>query len=311
MEVPYDLPVLGVAWSPDGRWAAAVGGGGSHGVRGFVRCLDVQSGRTLDCRWPGFGLFDVAVHPRTGWLAVAGNDTTVVLWNLLVPDALLLCPPDGVAKHKVAFATERPWLAVGEEMTEPGKLSAAYVIDLETGEEVFRHTLPERQYVTAMDFSPDGSHLLVAPIPYDCEWTDLEWWEVRTGRRRWTVRVRCDLLHGVRLVGPEGPSLESISDEHGDRWFRCRSAEDGVVTVERMVGGSLMGAVCLDRERGRLASGGSDGKIALVDLPDLTPSGQIDLPDRPTMAMAFSPDGSRLAVGSAFGHLVVVPTPTA
>jgi len=311
MEMPYPLPVFGVAWSPDGSRVAAVGGGGMHEVRGFVRCLDIHSGRTLDCKGATAGLFDLAFDPRTGLLAVAGNDDSVVLWNLQEPDALVLCPPDGVAKHQVAFATERPWMAVGEEMAVSGKHSAAFVLDLETGEEVFRHTLPARHYVDAMALSPDGAHLLVVVFPYDGGRTDLEWWEVRTGRRRWTVRVRCDLLHGVRFAGADGPSLESITDLHGDRWLRCRRPEDGAVTIERMVGGLLMGALCLDRERGRVASGGSDGKVAVVDLPDLVPSGHINLPDFPTMAMAFSPDGSRLAVGSTSGDLVVVSIPTA
>jgi len=162
-----------------------------------------------------------------------------------------------------------------------------------------------------MALSADGAHLLIVIFPWEGGRTDLEWWDVLTGKRRWTVRVRCDLLHGVRLVGPEGPSLESISDEHGDRWIRCRSAADGAVTLERMTGGSFMGALCLDPERGRVASGGSDGVVTLFDLPDLTPSGRILLPQCPTMAMAFSPDGSRLAAGSALdGLVVVVPVPT-
>jgi WD40 repeat protein len=67
-----------IAMSPDGKWAAAGGGG-----PGIVRLWNLESGKliqALEGEIEG-GIESIALSPDGHWLAAAGDDDTARLWH--------------------------------------------------------------------------------------------------------------------------------------------------------------------------------------------------------------------------------------
>ncbi len=72
------------AFSPDGKWLAAVRGGESGGLSGKITLLDPTTGKKLRETNPGHldGATDVAFHPDGKHIFSAGRDTLVKIWRL-------------------------------------------------------------------------------------------------------------------------------------------------------------------------------------------------------------------------------------
>lgn len=72
------------AFSPDGKWLAAVRGGESGGLSGKITLLDPATGKKLRETNPGHldGATDLAFHPDGKHIFSAGRDTLVKIWRL-------------------------------------------------------------------------------------------------------------------------------------------------------------------------------------------------------------------------------------
>ncbi len=294
--VPCADPIQGVAWSHDGRWVAVAGGGRIAGASGVVRVLEVATGRTLLLRGHGRGCHDVAFDPRTGWLATAGHDGFVGLWDLGAARAVAM--RWGLPPHRLVFATERPWLAVADEVPGEAVRARVTVRDLAGDDDVLCWTFPERTYPSALAASPDGQHLWVLALKLDLSEQRLLVLEVASGRVVAEVVLDAGSLTHRLLWTPHGVLRSESVD--GVRRVALHALDSAAQVASRDTGAHHMGgiAACGDRA----VSVGSDDRMTVLRLPGLDVRGVVSQRGAHSMAVALAPDGSAVAVGGADGE---------
>jgi WD40 repeat protein len=108
-------------YSPDGKTLALGRGGEADGLSGKVTLLDAETGKVRKELTPGHlnGLTDMAFHPEEKWLASAGRDTQVRIWDIESGKLLkeLGQSRGGQSKdwiHAVAFSPNGHWLAAAD-----------------------------------------------------------------------------------------------------------------------------------------------------------------------------------------------------
>jgi WD40 repeat protein/serine/threonine protein kinase len=285
---PGDI-VNSVAWSPDGRLLA------SGSMEGRVKVWDARTGT------PVFDLVHaqkrfvrgLAFSPDGRLLATGGEDDRVKLWDM------------GTGRFVRDFATgPRPTMLLGLAFSPNGdRLAAAdhdrnvRIWDLADGSEA---RLPDDLLVTGgLAFTPDGGQV----ITVDTKGVVMVW---DVAARRAAATFPAD----IRAAGYRGAFSR-------DRGLLAIGCEDGTVTVVRTR--PLEGVRTLEAHTGEisgLAFGAGDGRLAtagddlIVKVWDLG-TGQAalaldDIITRRANSLAFSPDGDRLAVGSADGAVRIL-----
>ena len=207
--------------------------------------------------------------------------------------------------NAIQFSPDGTQLAVGSNI-------GIWLYDVETGEEKSLFKGACRQ----LAFSPDGRFLANGGV-YDSDAPKVELWEIATGREVSFPEVY-DLASALRFSS-DGKSLVSVGSAG---WaIISLDIETGKVTMMPLsmsepddVFGSESGVYAITRDK--VAGGRRDGKIQLWDttadkaLPTLRGHTDLSLQplDKPlprapgstnqVLAVAFSPDGTRLASGS-------------
>jgi len=177
----------------DGKRIFAAGGGRIPGCDSSIRVFDRNSGKEiLLCRGHVCGIYQISLHPGTGFLASASEDYSVVLWNFDQQDALFLVGGDPIVKGCVTFTREGNWLAVGETEAYEDFHNSAFVIDLDSGQEVFRQRLKKWKEVAGLAISPGGGRLFVAVanLQHNPTGIQLYCWKLPHGRSVWTRSIR-------------------------------------------------------------------------------------------------------------------------
>jgi WD40 repeat protein len=139
-----------LAFSPDGRLLAAVGGGRS------VKLWEVETGRELPMlEGHSDDLMTVAFSPDGRWLASAGVDTTIKLWDVSTWREVQTLRGHALGVNYIAFSPDSRRLA------SVGMDHVLRVWDLDAGQTVLTlkgHLAP----TYAIAFSPDGKYLVSA-----------------------------------------------------------------------------------------------------------------------------------------------------
>lgn len=184
--------LLSLIFSADGKRILGAGGGRIPGCDSSIRVWDTATGKELlTCHAHICGLYDLAIDPRTGILASASEDYSVILWNLEQRDVIFLVGGPRIVKGSVAFASDRGLIAIGETEAFDNRLSSALVIDLDRGEEVFRQKLKRGESISALAISPTGNRLITAVRDfYDGNDTDVSCWTLKDGKREWSTSFR-------------------------------------------------------------------------------------------------------------------------
>jgi len=243
----------------------------------------------------------VAFDPETGWLATAGHDGVLGLWDL---DARRGFGVRGeVAVHRVAFTHARPWLAYAEELPAQGERAALGILDLGTGGRPWRHPLPPEHLATALAVAPDATRVAFGVLRWDGAINRTCCRETPSGRPAWRRELSPEtLVHDLRWSG--AGVVQSDSDGHGVRRLRVLDPRTGVERAAARVGESVMGG--LDVAGDLAASVSSEGVLVLCRLPDLSEVARVDLDGTPSMAVALAPDRTAVAVGAADGRGLLV-----
>lgn len=308
----HGTSVLSIVFSPDSKLVASAGGGRIPGCDDAIRIWNADSGEEqLICQGHVCGVYQLAFDPRTGFLASASEDYSVVLWNLEKQDAIYLVGGPPIVKGHVAFATAAPLIAIGETEHYEDEVSSIYVINLETGKEVFRHRLVGNDAISAMSFSPDGKRLTFAVqdfhavgdsiiLHYDMP-TSKELWRStlkKTDVRDLHYAAKADAMLVSVYVDTESEECQlGLLDMGSGEWDSLFSAKGINLTTAMSPTENII--LCASEA----------GDVDLFTVPSMEHAKRIasvaeDKAQRYCSA-TFSPDGKKVLIGDSEGNITV------
>jgi WD40 repeat protein/serine/threonine protein kinase len=286
--------VIGLAFSADGARIT------SADSAGFVRSWDAATGREIQAfRSSVRPLFSMAYHSDTGRVALGGEDGTVGLWDATTGRKLLESQGFDNRISCMAFNHDGTRLAAGSGYGD------VKIWDTSSGQKPW--DLPKLPgTIFGVAFIPDGSRLAVSSGN-----GTIRLWDLRSLKEALSLRPTVN-LYGIAF-SPEGRRLAMAQ---GDATIR-------IVSAAPIADATAFGPLVEFRHTGRIYSAvhSPDGaRLATVEAgegrgrPDQVrvrnaADGRILLDIRGTgtwqSAVAFSPDGARLAATDADGSMRV------
>lgn len=299
-----DRPIIALTFSADGRSLAAAGGGLIPGATA-IRVIDVEK-RTVRrcCRGHVMGIFDLAFDSRTGLLASASHDYTVLLWEVDERNDAIYLVGDadaGVSRHRVAFSGTE--VVVGDGMTFRGASAWLHAVDLETGKTSVIVTLDEegRLGIDQMAVLPGGATIVVAldemrggsGIQQICVVR-----EHGLRRTRWDPGGRLHAMRGLAtdrfVAAMESPSESDDAEPVPE--LVVFDAATGSRLVSRPIPDASYPPIAVAPDCRHFVVG-LENRLEIFDAKTLEPRSTIDLGDGAALSLAWSSNGV-IAVGS-------------
>jgi WD40 repeat protein len=282
--------VSGLAFSPDGKALATVGG------PRVVRLWNIDTGQTTSTISPkDGGLFGVAFSPDGKTIATCGHrDGTVRIWDTDTGKLVRTLSGHKDWVYTVAFSPDGKTLASGAwDVT-------ARLWDVATGRAtaVLRgHTGDWPSTIYSVAFSPDGKILATGGSDQTARL-----WDVPTGRSIATLAGHEQSVDSLAFSS-DGKTLATAGDEQKVRlWNVATRQASGVLAADHRPQ-----RVAFNRD-GLLAAGESEQTVQLWDLADNNRvihtfthrSGRAN----GKTVVAFSPDGNTLVTGDSDDGIV-------
>lgn len=299
------MPIIGLAFSPNGRSVLAVGDS-------EVAALDVTSGslirrhRTVGPHAHRYGVISVAVSPDGAKVLTGSRDGTAILWNATSGEELRrfrMASSQMVQVTGVAFNRDG-----GRVLTcSDDRGIVAAVWDWESGERIAQLTFAscDHAYPNRAVFSRNGVDVILATA----EGAVVLW---HTPTNRTSILRACARNQGVFCVAASPVDERAVTAAQDGRvivWDVARAGKAAELEGRAMNpadlifsadGKQILAAGLFSANGERIASGGN-GTI----LWDASSGNVTRVIDAPSSCVAFSPDGTLIATASNDGRIVV------
>jgi WD40 repeat protein/serine/threonine protein kinase len=225
----------------------------------------------------------VAYSPDGKWIASAGWDHSIIIWDALTGQERLRIKERPDAIYGVAFSPDNEHLAFG------GDDRRLHIWDLTIGRELLScdgHT----EGVTSVAFSPDGRRLVSGSRD-----RTVRIWDATTGRLLRTLTGHESMVSSV-AYSPDGKRIGSASF---DRTARLWDAVEGKEILALRGHEGVIYAAAFRPDGRQLVSAGGDKTVKIWDLANGRQLHSFGGYNAAVHGVAVSPDGSRLAAGGA------------
>jgi WD40 repeat protein len=270
--------VMGLAFSPDGKWLA------STSLDGTVKVWSIAPGNetaTVSSPVTGYGT-RVAYDPKGQVFATNGGDGSATLWDVKTGEPRLIVKGHSLEILSLAFSPDSTRFATGS-------LDGTTIIwDTATGKNLFSLTGHEFG-VRDIAFSPDGK--LIATGGFD---GTAKVWDATTGALIYEITGHQGLVLGVAF-SPDGTRLATSSTDATAKIWDVKTGEL-LLTFEGHDAGIPDITYRLDGLI--IATGSGDGTAILWDAKTGLQIRTLTGHTSGIQSMAFAPDSKLLATGS-------------
>jgi len=284
----HDQPVWTIAFSRDGRRLAS--GSFDH----TARVWDTETASLLTTVNVGFPVISLAFSPEGGRLVTVATNHTAKVWNAANGQEILTLHGHSGTVMSVA------WSQDGRRILTGSKDGTARLWEARTG--VLERTIPgHTHWVLGVAFSPDSRYFATGSGD-----NTARVWETETGRSLTMLRGHGDWVQQV-VFSPDGQYVATGCE---DQFARLFDAKSGRLLLPPMEGHRAgVSALAFSPDGTRLATAGGgvaplskvyayDRSTILWDLRTGQRLLKLDAHSSWVLAVAFSPDGKRLATGS-------------
>jgi WD40 repeat protein len=269
--------VNGIAVSGDGERIAYLE---TDTRRTVVNIWDLEKGQKIHTFDIPFWLFSIEFSPDGGRLLTAGRDGTARIWNADTAEPLNIIRAHGDTAFCATFSPDGRKIATG------GADKTIKMWDAVTGRELM--TLAgHRENVLRVVFSPDGR--LLASAAQD---KTVKLWDAETGRE---LRNLVNPLTDLRITEIPSPMklLDLLQTGEVTSGAAVAFSPDGK-TLAAGIGGYATALVGGEERLAKVAN-----EIRLFDVASGTEIHRFEGHRESIQSLSFSPDGRRLASGSA------------
>ncbi|MGB5559750.1 MAG: c-type cytochrome [Paracoccaceae bacterium] len=233
----------------------------------------------------------VAVSKDGSQLLTASFDYSVGLWTIAEPTQPIWLEGHRAAVSSVVFLPNGDAASGGDDY-------AVILWDL-SNHSAIRRLLGHQGKIAAVQPSPDGT--LLASASWD---GTVRLWSIETGQAVAVLRGHDGGVNDVAWAA-NGQQLFSASYDGTIVEWDARTFQPARSLVRHGFG---INRIVIDEAGDWLAYGAVDGGTRVIDLHSGNELADMTLDRRPILALAKSPDGSRVAVGDGEGFVMVVST---